>query len=128
MIMHKTVQKQKDTTEKNFDIVKQQLERKQAERVKESEMQRKAIEQRFKEDEFNKKLDLMEREKAQKTKRMYCETLNQQRHIRNSTELGNMSQRVGLDHSDLPDIHQRQHSQIMMPGIDHINSVGSKPL
>ena len=41
-------------TKKNYDIVKQQLERKQHEREKNAEYFRKSIELRFQEDEYNK--------------------------------------------------------------------------
>lgn len=70
-IYRNTMLKQNDSTRKNFDIVKQQLERKQMERARDAELQRKAIEQRFKEDEFNKKLSQMEREENMRNKLLY---------------------------------------------------------
>ena len=123
-------QTHQNETKKNYDIVKQQLERKQIERTRDIEFQRKAIEQRFKDDDFNRKLDKMEKEENKKNQLMYQDVLNRQVQMKLGSNYGTMTKmEKRLNKTDLQGYKKadrRVHS--LIPGINHINSIGSKPL
>jgi len=123
-------QTHQNETKKNYDIVKQQLERKQIERARDIEFQRKAIEQRFKDDDFNRKLDKMEKEENKKNQLMYQDVLNRQVQMKLGSNYGTMTKmEKRLNKTDLQGYKKadrRVHS--LIPGINHINSIGSKPL
>ena len=84
IISQNTKIKQEKSARQNFDVVKLQLEKKQMDRVKEAELHRRAIEQRFKEDEFNKNLDRWEKEEKLKTKQLYQDFLKKQIDLKKS--------------------------------------------
>ena len=123
-------QTHQNETKKNYDIVKQQLERKQIERARDIEFQRKAIEQRFKDDDFNRKLDKMEKEENKKNQLMYQDVLNRQVQMKLGSNYGTMTKmEKRLNKTDLQGYKKadrRVHS--LIPGINHIISIGSKPL
>lgn len=77
---------------------------------------------------MNKKITLLEKQENRKNKQMYYNSLNQQLHLKSSNNTGSFSYRDTRSNSELPDINQHHRSHMIMPGLDHINSVGSKPL
>ena len=128
MIFKNTIDKQNDITKKNYDIVKQQLEKKQMDRLKEAEMQRKAIEQRFKEEEYNQKLNRLEKEENAKSKMMYSDFLKRQVDIKKSNNYGTMTDNeYKFNRPDIPEQTNHRSVQSLIPGINHLDSIGSKP-
>lgn len=120
--------KHDESTRKNFDIVKLQLEKKHMDRIKDAELHRRSIEQRFKEDDFNKQLDRMEKEERMKTKMMYNDFLKQQIDLKKSQRHGTMTDiEVKLNRYDIPELNGSKVVQSLIPGINHIDSIGSKP-
>ena len=120
--------KHDESTRKNFDIVKLQLEKKHMDRIKDAELHRRSIEQRFKEDDFNKQLDRMEKEERMKTKLMYNDFLKQQIDLKKSQRHGTMTDiEVKLNRYDIPELNGSKVVQSLIPGINHIDSIGSKP-
>lgn len=77
---------------KNFDIIKQQMEKKHREREQDAQFMRKSIEQRFKEEEFNKKLDKLEKDEIKNTQVMYQNMLKQQMALNSGRNFGAMTQ------------------------------------
>jgi hypothetical protein len=129
LIEERTNQNRIKETKSNFNIVKQQLEMKQMERQKDAEILRRSIEQRFKDDDFNKKLDQIEKQEAKKSKQLYQDMLNRQIELKNHANLGTMTQiEKKLNKTELHGYkNEERHVQSMIPGINHFNSIGSKP-
>lgn len=128
IIAKNTMEKQNDMTKKNFDIVKQQLEKKQMDRAKEAEMQRKAIEQRFKDDEYNRQLEKLEKEENTKSKMMYSDFLKKQVNMKKSQNYAAMTDtELKINRSDVPNLSHHRSVQSLIPGINHVDSIGSKP-
>lgn len=84
---------------------------------------------RFKEDEYNKKLEKLEIEERQRTQLMYKETLAKQIEIKNSHNFGTMTQsEKKLNKPELSGYKQsKREVSCLIPGINHIDSIGSKP-
>lgn len=128
IIAKNTIEKQNDLARKNFDIVKQQLEKKQMDRMREVEIQRKAIEQRFKDDEYNKQLDKLEKEENSKSKMMYSDFLKRQVDLKKSQNYAAMTDiEVKINRPDITNYSNHRSVQSLIPGINHIDSIGSKP-
>lgn len=128
-IVQNTIVKHQNETKNNYDIVRQQLERKQFERQKDAEFLRKSIEQRFQEDDFNRKIDKLQREETKKTQQQYQEMLNKQIEIKRKMNLGTMTHmEKKLNKSDLHGYKMEdRHVHSLIPGINHFDSIGSKP-
>ena len=97
-------------------------------RMKEAEMQRKAIEQRFKEDEYNRKINRLEKEESAKTKMMYNDYLKKQVDMKKNKNYGAMTDNeLKFNRPDIPEQTGHRSVQSLIPGINHMDSIGSKP-
>jgi len=77
---------------KNFDFVKEQIERKQKQRARDGEYLRKSVERRFQQEEFNQKLEKLEKEQAIENQSMYKDLLNKQIKLMEGKNYGTMTQ------------------------------------
>ncbi|CAI2367864.1 unnamed protein product [Moneuplotes crassus] len=115
---------------KNFDFVKEQIERKQKQRARDGEYLRKSVERRFQQEEFNQKLEKLEKEQAIENQSMYKDLLNKQIKLMEGKNYGTMTQvEKRMNRSDLHGYKHGDHNvNCLIPGINHSHNVGSKAL